>query len=285
MPQYANPYYDPVKAHEYYMQHRKLKGRKNLGSMENDGSTRSKQPAPAPTTNPSQKNYINDAARLANNPSAYAAESERGSTDGLNAEGKRVAAIAKKRIDADKKRDLAQHQEEMARHIQSMANQLSARVEKRQKEIASHAKTVQRSIDTLRDEIERASGDAKEKLQAKLYSRVKNLQAENQAKAIAIRNEANKDSTRVQAQVTSLKAQNDKKAVSIEEDYTERYYKELDKLKADPKYTSTSKGSSGGGSSSSGSGGSGGSGSTASTDTSSSVKLSSKKWWDSNKRH
>ena len=24
---YASPYYDPVKAHEYYMKHRQLKGR------------------------------------------------------------------------------------------------------------------------------------------------------------------------------------------------------------------------------------------------------------------
>ena len=34
---YASPYYDPVKAHEYYMQHRVLKGRRTTGSLNDDG--------------------------------------------------------------------------------------------------------------------------------------------------------------------------------------------------------------------------------------------------------
>ena len=34
---YASPYYDPVKAHEYYMQHRVLKGRKSTASLNEKG--------------------------------------------------------------------------------------------------------------------------------------------------------------------------------------------------------------------------------------------------------
>lgn len=251
MPTYANPYYDPVKAHEYYEEHKKLKGRRQSFTQD-EPSPRS--PASVTTSpQPQQKNYAEDAVKAYNTPSSAAAESKRGSTEGLNQEGKAIAAIIKKRIDADMRRDLAEHQEKMANQIQSMAADLSARVERRQKEIASHAKTVQRSIDTLRDEIERASGDMKDSLRAKLYSRVKNLQEENMSKASEIRNEANKDSMKVQAQVASLKAQNDKKSIDIQEDYTERYYKELDKLKSNPEYTSDK------GSSKTGSGSSGGS--------------------------
>lgn len=34
---YASPYYDPVKAHEYYMEHRQLKGRKSTAGLNDTG--------------------------------------------------------------------------------------------------------------------------------------------------------------------------------------------------------------------------------------------------------
>lgn len=34
---YASKYYDPIKAHEYYMQHRKLKGRRKTSSLSQEG--------------------------------------------------------------------------------------------------------------------------------------------------------------------------------------------------------------------------------------------------------
>lgn len=34
---YASPYYDPVKAHEYYMEHRKLKGRRSSARLSDEG--------------------------------------------------------------------------------------------------------------------------------------------------------------------------------------------------------------------------------------------------------
>lgn len=34
---YASKYYDPVKAHNYYMQHRKLKGRRRRGTLNDTG--------------------------------------------------------------------------------------------------------------------------------------------------------------------------------------------------------------------------------------------------------
>ena len=37
MPQYASPYYDPVKAHEYYEEHKKLKGRHSTSGLNEKG--------------------------------------------------------------------------------------------------------------------------------------------------------------------------------------------------------------------------------------------------------
>ena len=34
---YASPYYDPVKAHEYYMKHRELKGRNSTDGLNDEG--------------------------------------------------------------------------------------------------------------------------------------------------------------------------------------------------------------------------------------------------------
>lgn len=34
---YASPYYDPVKAHEYYMANRELKGRRSTSSLDDTG--------------------------------------------------------------------------------------------------------------------------------------------------------------------------------------------------------------------------------------------------------
>ena len=34
---YASKYYDPVKAHEYYMQHRKLKDRRKTSDLNEEG--------------------------------------------------------------------------------------------------------------------------------------------------------------------------------------------------------------------------------------------------------
>lgn len=42
MPQYKNKYYDPVKAHEYYEAHKKLKGRKSTAELNEKGKAASK---------------------------------------------------------------------------------------------------------------------------------------------------------------------------------------------------------------------------------------------------
>ena len=34
---YASPYYDPVKAHEYYMRTRELKGRRSVQKLSDEG--------------------------------------------------------------------------------------------------------------------------------------------------------------------------------------------------------------------------------------------------------
>lgn len=75
---YASKYYDPVKAHEYYMQHRQLKGRK--------------------------KSKLSDAELV---------EKRRKTTYGLNDKGKAVAKQVKESIMSEKKQVLKQISENL----------------------------------------------------------------------------------------------------------------------------------------------------------------------------
>lgn len=81
---YASKYYDPVKAHEYYMAHRKLKGRKKKLS------------------------------------DAELAEKRRKTTYGLNDEGKAVAKQVKEAIMAEKKKVIKQISENVKNAIKQM---------------------------------------------------------------------------------------------------------------------------------------------------------------------
>lgn len=82
---YASKYYDPVKAHEYYMAHRELKGRKSGKSSLTFGTT---------------------------------------STVGLNEEGKAAAKYVKENLTAEKKKLLESIKELMNTMIQQLRAEL-----------------------------------------------------------------------------------------------------------------------------------------------------------------
>lgn len=77
---YASKYYDPAKAHEYYMKHRKLKGRKKKNTSVKPKKSKSKKSSGKKKSSSSSK----------------------GSTKGLNEKGLEAAAIAKQKAQNDK---------------------------------------------------------------------------------------------------------------------------------------------------------------------------------------
>jgi hypothetical protein len=118
---YASPYYDPVKAHEYYEQHKKLKGRRSTAGLNEKGR---------------------EAAR-------YIKEQ-------INAEKKARIKVAKDTKDSNiqsrreaKKSQVEQHKSEMNSRISSLRDRLKS-MSKEDK--AAHRTEIQNEINSLREE-------------------------------------------------------------------------------------------------------------------------------------
>lgn len=117
---YASKYYDPVKAHEYYMKHRKLKGRKRKG------------------TNNSVKPKKRKGKKSSGKKSS---SSSKGSTKGLNEKGLEAAAIAKQKAQNDKadfNKELKKTWEPQIKELQNKAKNASGEeLDKLKTEIAT----------------------------------------------------------------------------------------------------------------------------------------------------
>lgn len=100
---YASPYYDPVKAHEYYMRHRKLKGRR-IGA----GASSLKEQL--------NREYQEEAKKLTTKANDDAAESR--------AEIQRDIATLRSKYKGMSKEERARHKSETQRDIQSLRLQI-----------------------------------------------------------------------------------------------------------------------------------------------------------------
>ena len=114
---YASKYYDPAKAHEYYMKHRKLKGRKKKNSSVKPKKGRKKK------------------------SSGKKGSSSKGSTKGLNEKGLEAAAIAKQKAKndmADFNKQLKKSWEPQIKELQNKAKTATGEeLEKLKTEIAT----------------------------------------------------------------------------------------------------------------------------------------------------
>ena len=114
---YASKYYDPAKAHEYYMKHRKLKGRKKKNSVKPKNKYKKKSSG------------------------KKGSSSSKGSTKGLNEKGLEAAAIAKQKAKndmADFNKQLKKAWEPQIKELQNKAkNATGEELEKLKTEIAT----------------------------------------------------------------------------------------------------------------------------------------------------
>ena len=115
---YASKYYDPAKAHEYYMKHRKLKGRKKKNN-----SVKPKK------------------GRKKSSGKKKSGSSSKGSTKGLNEKGLEAAAIAKQKAKNDMddfNKQLKKSWEPQIKELQKKAkNATGEELEKLKTEIAT----------------------------------------------------------------------------------------------------------------------------------------------------
>lgn len=242
---YASPYYDPVKAHEYYMEHRKLVGRKSTAGLNDEG----KEIAAyiKKNINEERKNKV-EANRKAMNDSIASSKAQMTS---------RVQSLSDKRSSG-----IADSKEAMAKKISRFKEQTTGIKEQ-------HTKAMNNRIKALRSEISAKGKTAEQK--EKIREKIAKLRADNSEKRAEITQEYNnlaskerethattsnkiREETKTQTAAAreehrnkSSKLRSDNKAANtaLKEEYDKKYEDELEKLKSSGQYDKSTKSSSG----------------------------------------
>lgn len=218
---YASPYYDPVKAHEYYMRTRELKGRKSTSGLNDKGK----------------------------NAASYIKEQ-------LNAE--RDSKIEKHKTRTTSQiegvRTTSKNQIQTIRN--STTNVINAKRDQMKREVEAHTTQTQSKIDSLREKLKGMSSEEKERMSDSIQNEIAQLREGNAAKRQELQATYKSDSTRLRdtqkTQTSSINEQKTNKVKSLNEahrtykkdtkaEYEQKYIDELDKLKADSQFKKVSK--------------------------------------------
>ena len=201
---YASPYYDPVKAHEYYMKNRELKGensRKSTAGLNDEGKA---------------------VARYVKNQ----LDTERKSkVDAHNNQTQAQIDVKKNNMDST----INAKKKNMIASIESHKTQTKEKIEKLREELKGmsmddwnkYAERIQSEIAKLRE----SNDTIRAKLQAEYSSESANLRT-------AYKNDS-----------TNLRNAHKTEAARLSKEYEEKYKSELDKLKSDAKYIKVPKSS------------------------------------------
>ena len=201
---YASPYYDPVKAHEYYMKNRELKGensRKSTAGLNDEGKA---------------------VARYVKNQ----LDTERKSkVDAHNNQTQAQIDVKKNNMDST----INAKKKNMIASIESYKTQTKEKIEKLREELKGmsmddwnkYAERIQSEIAKLRE----SNDTIRAKLQAEYSSESANLRT-------AYKNDS-----------TNLRNAHKIETARLSKEYEEKYKSELDKLKSDAKYIKVPKSS------------------------------------------
>lgn len=201
---YASPYYDPVKAHEYYMKNRELKGensRKSTAGLNDEGKAVAR--------------YIKNQL-----------DTERKSkVDAHNNQTQAQIDVKKNNMDST----INAKKKNMIASIESHKTQTKEKIEKLREELNGmsmddwnkHAERIQSEIAKLRE----SNDTIRAKLQAEYSSESANLRT-------AYKNDS-----------TNLRNAHKTETARLSKEYEEKYKSELDKLKSDAKYIKVPKSS------------------------------------------
>ena len=223
---YASPYYDPVKAHEYYMKNRELKGensRKSTAGLNDEGKAIAKYVKNQLDTE--RKGKVEDHN---NRTQAQINTNKANMNSTINANKENMNS----NLDAKKKN--------MAASIETHKTQTTQKIEKLREELKGmsmddwnkNAERIQSEIAKLRED----NDTIRTKLQVAYSEESAKLRSDNQAESAKLRTEN-------QAESTNLRNAHKTETARLSKEYEEKYKAELDKLKSDAKYIKVSKSS------------------------------------------
>lgn len=266
---YASKYYDPEKAHEYYMKNRELKGRDSLSGLNQEGKEvasyvkkqiyeerNKKLEGHSADVNKQYEDLRSKRQAAVKDYRQRAATRLANSQGVLNARSEAASATAENRRETLQKttdREIEQSQAIMQRSVETLRRQLQGMSPE---ERSAKAGEIQKKIDKLRAD----NNATKEKI-AGDYSKDSSKVSEREAKtkeeaekkfdvdsktAATIR----KDSQAVinnnyYKSVAELMKSSKETKAKIKEEYTEKWLSELDRLKTIPEYLTAAKGGKG----------------------------------------
>lgn len=217
---YASPYYDPVKAHEYYMKNRELKKRKSVAKLNDKGREAA--------------NYVKD--RLTNERKARV-QSHKDYTNST------IESLKNGKNSA-----IESNNDEKKKKIESLS-------EKKKSDISEYSEQTQGKIDQLRTLLKSMSKDKKEEYKEKINTVIEALRYDNKQKRAEIQEKYRADSTSVKEETknknsnlrndfsssrSGLNQAHKDTRVKLKEEYDEKYINELDKIRSDRKFQKVS---------------------------------------------
>ena len=225
---YANPYYDPVKAHEYYMAHRKLKGRSTAGLNEEgrDAAYYVKQ-----RINEERKEKV---------------DADKASTDSAIESSKSNMSSKIQRINDDRSDKISQSKSQMEAKVakfRELTNSIKqAHVSNTQQRIRSLSSQIAGRSDADKESIRKKIADLRaenSKKRAELQQEFNNakdkLRGEHSAKASTIKEQAKSESQSERDShkktASTLREAHKETTAKLKEEYDNKYYDELDRLK------------------------------------------------------
>ena len=240
---YASPYYDPVKAHEYYEEHKKLVGRKSTAGLNDEG----KEIAA----------YIKQSI---NNERKSRIESNRSAMNSQIASSKERTDSEVKKMNEKKSQEIERSKEAMQKkiaHFRDMTSDvktkhseaMNARIKTLSSEISGKKTDAQKQA--IRDKIAKLRADNAEK-RDELTQNFNNLSAserrEHASNSKSARENASKSVSdareRHKTTASDLRSRNKEETAALKEKYENDYEDELEKLKNSGQYAKEKKSSS-----------------------------------------
>ena len=263
--QYASKYYDPVKAHEYYMKNRELKNRRSTKSLNEEGRYTAQY----------IKERLNSERDSKINQHLQETNSNISSNNTKTAAG---IASSKKSLDSSVENNRSQLNAQIKSNTEKMNSDLKTERESMKSVISSHAAATQSKIKQLQkmlsnmgpkqraarreefasqiDALREENAQKREQLQSAFGEYSNKAREENSAKNSSERQKTNEENKKLKEQHSEssakLRDENSKENSKLKEahsntkkelnaEYEEKYLNELDKIKQDERYKAPEK--------------------------------------------
>lgn len=249
---YANPYYDPVKAHEYYEKHKHLKGRKSTASLNDEG----KEIAAQLKSNINAEREKKQNENTSSTNSAIASSQSRTNASIQNLNSQRSQQLTESKEAMQKK--ISDFKEYTASLKERHTNALKSRINSLQSLVSVKGRTPEEKA-KLRNDIDKLRAENQTKraeLQSKFQQVSNSARSEHQSTASKLKEENSKSVSALResnkSETSKLRSELKDTNKKLKEEYDQKYTDAINDLVDSGEYDKKTKSSSASGSSGSG---------------------------------